>query len=552
MVKLKRFELGELLGKGASAEVYRAIQKDATALPAAVKVFNNAYVDQLPDFPERFERECKTIAELNHSGVVRVLTGDIEDGHYYIAMELLSGGSLASRLGINAINNGKSPEGAHEKLDPMRALTLLHTLADVLVYTAEQGKIHRDIKPANIMFRAEASWAPVLADFGIAKSTQTDQSLTVNLSLIGSPLYMSPEQIVGQQLCAKTDIFSLGVVFYQMIMGRLPFPGAVADAKPEQIIGAMMSQHEAGAPVEPFDSPDQTPEEKEALKLCQSIWSKMLRPSVKDRIDAQSLVKLIDQALVVLKGELAYEQTVFRNHPIADGKNSAFPPVALPIEDVSLGGQVGDDGGKGKWRKIAGSAVATVAVAAIGMVGYANQAPMIDFVSRLGETLGFNNVKQDFSKAEFDAYMAVFQPGATIEADAFEQKFPDSIFSSLVKLAATRGQDVLAQIQSKADNGDKLAQFQLAEIYSEHPFSPFPVESNKALALEWAERSNGQNFFPAKMQVLFLEEKVGRVAVTSKEFSDRLNAIKTDSKCQEGCKNIVDLVQGGLRKSTGG
>lgn len=569
---LKRYELGELLGKGASAEVYRATQKDATELPAAVKIFKKGYVEQLSDFTERFNRECKIIAGLNHSAIVRVLAGDCEEGRYYIAMELLNGGGLATRLGIEGARDGKSPERAHGRLAPLRALALLYTLAEVLVYTAERKKIHRDIKPANIMFREEGCWSPVLADFGIAKSTQTEQSLTVNLSLIGSPLYMSPEQILGQKLCAKTDIFSLGVVFYQMIMGRLPFPGAVDGAMTEQIIGAMMSQHEAGVAFETFDAPEFAAEDRDALNLCQSIWSKMLRHSVADRIDAQSLVTMVDQALVAIKGQVDHSATVIRPQPIGgeQGDASGWSDQKARGEGADRSSRNKAENGRGKqsskqnsdqqssgqagnakqgWLaqvrpKMVGYATAAAAVLALGLGGVIYNEPIKNAISSV-----FMQENEGFSKAEFDAYMGLYQPNPDIRFNVFKNNFPDSIFLSVVEFADTKSQEILAEIQSKANQGDRLALFQLAEIYSEHPSSPFPVTPDKARALGWSQQAEAKGFFPAKMQALFLEEKAGQVSATAPVFSNRLEAIKADKKCEEGCQNIVRLVQNSLAQS---
>lgn len=196
------------LGKGGMATVYLAIQ-DRLNRQVALKVMESIS-GAIEDFTQRFAKEGQIIAQFQHPQIITIYDFDSYDGIHYFSMEYLAGGTLAERI----------PQG----LPLERVLEIVAKVAEALAYAHERGIIHRDLKPQNILFRRDGT--PVLSDFGIAKvitaSPETTQ-LTQLGTAIGSPRYMSPEQITSQTLDARSDLYSLGLVFFEMLTGQQPY-----------------------------------------------------------------------------------------------------------------------------------------------------------------------------------------------------------------------------------------------------------------------------------------------------------------------------------------
>src|SRR5215212_6206770 len=195
-----RYALGELLGGGGMANVYLA-RDDVLGRDVALKVLRGQYAND-EDFVERFRREAKNAAALNHPDIAQVYDqGHTEDGTYYIAMEYVPGGTLAQRI------KGEGP------LDPGEAAGVASRVADALAVAHARGIVHRDIKPQNVLLSATGE--AKVADFGIARaasaSTVTETSL-----ILGTAAYMSPEQVRGERVGPASDLYSLGVVLYEM------------------------------------------------------------------------------------------------------------------------------------------------------------------------------------------------------------------------------------------------------------------------------------------------------------------------------------------------
>ena len=187
------------------ASVYLATQKSLDRL-VALKVLKKFDTEAQV---KRFFNEGKIIASLNHHNIITIHDLGEINGRCFLAMEYLDGGDLKQR-----INTG---------LQPAESLQLIKLIAHCLDFVHQKGIIHRDIKPENILFRKDDS--PVLTDFGVAKQLQTDTSLTMDGSAIGSPHYISPEQAEQKPLDPRTDIYSLGIIFYEMLTGQKPFQG---------------------------------------------------------------------------------------------------------------------------------------------------------------------------------------------------------------------------------------------------------------------------------------------------------------------------------------
>ncbi len=194
------------LGQGGMARVYLAHEHklDRTV---ALKVLLPSYAE-LPNAVERFTREARTSAKLVHSNIITIHdVGSCGDAHY-IAMEYLEGGSIKERIQRGPV-------------DPAQAFLIVRQVASALQYAHEQGYIHRDIKSDNIMFRRDGT--AVLTDFGIARAVSSATKLTKPGMSVGTPHYMSPEQGRGKTLDGRSDIYSLGVVLYEMLTGHVPF-----------------------------------------------------------------------------------------------------------------------------------------------------------------------------------------------------------------------------------------------------------------------------------------------------------------------------------------
>ncbi len=190
----------------------------------AVKVLHS-YIEENSDLLARFHREARVVAGLRHPNIVQIYDFDAVDGHPYIVMEYLKGPTLASYL--------RELHGRNERIQPHQVARLLKALTASLDYAHEQGVIHRDIKPGNILLHKKTGEIPldqpltndveaILTDFGLVRIANS-ASQTASGMVSGTPAYMSPEQARGDSIDHRTDIYSLGIVLYEMLAGRVPF-----------------------------------------------------------------------------------------------------------------------------------------------------------------------------------------------------------------------------------------------------------------------------------------------------------------------------------------
>ena len=194
------------LGKGATATVYLAVQKNLNRR-VALKVLGGGLASDAV-FTQRFLREGRIVAKLNHPNIVPVYDVGEHDGTLYMAMEYLDGGTLEDRRSEITIG-GLS--------------RCFEQICAALEYAHQQGFVHRDIKLENILFRGDGT--AVLGDFGIARATESLTRMTMTGAILGTPAYMSPEQVAGGELDARTDVYSLGVVLFELLSGHAPYQG---------------------------------------------------------------------------------------------------------------------------------------------------------------------------------------------------------------------------------------------------------------------------------------------------------------------------------------
>ncbi len=209
-----KYEVIERLGRGGMAEVYRAHQ-GSLGRDVAIKVLHPFLADD-PEFKIRFQKEARNIAKLRHPNIVQVydFENDSEQENYYMVMELVDGPTLKELLTMYA-DQGKL-------ISISDTVRIIREAASALSYAHSMGMIHRDVKPANLML--DSSNRVVLTDFGIAKIV-TGVQFTASGGMVGTPAYMSPEQGLGEQGDERSDLYSLGVIFYQMLTGKLPYDG---------------------------------------------------------------------------------------------------------------------------------------------------------------------------------------------------------------------------------------------------------------------------------------------------------------------------------------
>src|SRR5215212_1738964 len=202
-----RYAILETLGGGGMAEVFLA-RDEVLGRRVALKVLRGQYAGD-EEFVERFRREAKSAAALNHPNIVQVYDqGRANDGTYYMAMEYVPGGTLKERI----VREGP--------LDPREAAGIAARVAEALDVAHGRGIVHRDIKPQNILI--SESGAAKVADFGIARAAAS-KTVTETSLILGTAAYMSPEQVRGERVGPASDLYSLGVVLYEMLTGQLPY-----------------------------------------------------------------------------------------------------------------------------------------------------------------------------------------------------------------------------------------------------------------------------------------------------------------------------------------
>jgi serine/threonine protein kinase len=203
--KFSRYELKEELGRGGMATVYHAYDP-LVEREVALKILNRELLDD-PQVRERFERETRIIAKLENAALVPVYDVGRDNNQLFFVMRYMSGGSLTERIQNRSLSLSQM---AH----------IIQRVATALDYAHDRGVIHRDLKPGNILFDEYNN--AYISDFGIAKLTQATTTLTKS-GIIGTPTHMSPEQAKGEDVDGRSDIYSLGVILFEMLSGKTPY-----------------------------------------------------------------------------------------------------------------------------------------------------------------------------------------------------------------------------------------------------------------------------------------------------------------------------------------
>jgi eukaryotic-like serine/threonine-protein kinase len=204
-----RYEIEELVGAGGMSSVYKA--HDALLdRHVALKILHQHYNDD-EEYVERFRREARSVAKLAHPNIVTVIDRGEEGGRQFIVFEYVAGENLKQLV---------DRSGA---LPVRRAVELALEIARALAFAHDQGLVHRDVKPQNVLLNGDGE--PKVTDFGIARSLDVEHGMTQTGTVLGTSNYIAPEQASGRPVDAQTDVYSLGVVLFELLTGEVPFPG---------------------------------------------------------------------------------------------------------------------------------------------------------------------------------------------------------------------------------------------------------------------------------------------------------------------------------------
>src|SRR5512135_342322 len=203
--RLGQYRIEARVARGATSTIYKAYQEKLERY-VAVKVLSPHFIDE-PGFLDRFDQEARAVARLDHPNILPVYDFDQVGEIVYLVMKYVNSGTLRDVM--------------HGPLDLAYTIEIVTQIGLALGYAHKQGVVHRDVKPGNILI-ADSNWA-LLTDFGLAKILEGNQRLTRTGAGVGTPEYMSPEQAQGQAVDGRADLYSLGVMMYEMLAGQLPF-----------------------------------------------------------------------------------------------------------------------------------------------------------------------------------------------------------------------------------------------------------------------------------------------------------------------------------------
>lgn len=308
--QVDRYRVSQHLARGGMADVYIAEDVDLHRRVALKVMLDVLATDD--SFVQRFRREARTVAQLEHPNIVQIYsTGLTPLGQPYLAMQFIDGSSLSEKLKQFA---------ADGKLVPTeQALMIVRQIANALGVAHRAGVVHRDLKPGNILIRTDGT--PVLVDLGIA-AVKGGPKLTQTGNLIGTPNYMSPEQVRGQELDGRSDLYSLGVILYELLSGKRPF-----DA-PESI--AILHKHV-------YEAPEPLQNLRRDLSLATlEVVNTSLAKDPNDRYqNAAQMVAAIDRAMTAESGGAPVRQTtVWLPNPndsdFISRDRVAFQPTGFP------------------------------------------------------------------------------------------------------------------------------------------------------------------------------------------------------------------------------
>jgi serine/threonine protein kinase len=306
MDRIGRYKIVRELGRGAMGVVYHAIDPNIGRAVAikTIQFGGNRKPEELERMRERLFREARSAGILSHPGIVTIYDVDQQAELAYIAMEYVDGPTLEQVL------SESSP------LPADRMFSILGQTAAALDYAHSKGIVHRDIKPANIMITADGT--AKITDFGIAKITASEQ-LTMTGSIVGTPHYMSPEQVQGQAVDGRSDQFSLGVIAYELLTGEKPYTGEHLTTVVYKIVA------------------EEPPPPRRLNPTLTPAIEAVIRKGLAKRPDGryhgcQEFIDALDKACAASKGWKAMPRAGLLNEPtVAEARSSRFGPPPAPL-----------------------------------------------------------------------------------------------------------------------------------------------------------------------------------------------------------------------------
>lgn len=258
-MEIPGYRIEKEIGKGGMATVYLAVQESLDR-SVVLKIMDKVQRTASEEMAQRFMDEGRIVASLHHPNIVTIYDIGLAGEDLYISMEYVQGGDLKKRM--------------ESHVTPKTALDIIAKIATALDSAHSHNVIHRDVKPANILFREDGT--PLLTDFGIAKQTDYDKDLTSTGIFLGSPNYVSPEQADGKSVDGRSDIYSLGCIFYEMLTGYKPYHS-------DSVIDIVIQHKTSAVPTLP-----------EKLSIYQSLLDRMMAKNLDERFSsAQEMLKSI-------------------------------------------------------------------------------------------------------------------------------------------------------------------------------------------------------------------------------------------------------------------
>ena len=329
---LGRYNIERVLGKGAMGVVYEGVDPRLNRRVAIKTILkSNLDDDTAKDFAMRFVREAQAVARLNHPNIVQVYDFGEEQNVAYLVMEFIRGKEL------------KNFFDANERFDLKEAVRIMSELCEALEFAHQAGIVHRDIKPANVMIDSQARTK--LTDFGVARIQDTDKTSVEKTqagTMVGTPAYMSPEQITGGNIDKRTDIFSAGIILYQFLTGEKPFTGGGAWTIAKKIIQE--------------DPPPPSSLNNAVTPLFDAVVNKALAKNVDERFQsARDLALALKRALDGRAADEDSDKTVVGGAPMP--AMSPRPSAAAASPESTKGGQTTTGAGNQEvelefWRAI--------------------------------------------------------------------------------------------------------------------------------------------------------------------------------------------------------
>lgn len=336
--QIGRFKIEALLGRGGMGEVYKAFDPTLQRTVAVKTVRPD--IDR-PEYLDRLMREAQACARLSHPNIVTVYEAGQIDGIVYIAMEYLQGQNLSQVLERNDLSFEAK-------------IRILQQVLEALHHAHGLDVVHRDIKPSNIHIQSDGSVK--LVDFGLARMLQAD-TLTASGNVLGTPHYASPEQLKGEAIDRRTDIYSTGVMAYEMLSGRRPFEPD--NSSISSIILKVIQQ-----PAEPMNT-----DMSRLLPEIESIVSRAMSKAPSERFQSADEMR---QALVGFLEKSRTQITLIESH---GGSTVVVPPAALPIPEMPLSAAVPPAGSRALWWVGGAVAAAVVAVMMLWPASASESAP---------------------------------------------------------------------------------------------------------------------------------------------------------------------------------